>query len=404
MKKIFFFTILMTLLSNAEIIDSSYQLKSKSITKKECKSGTKSTLCFNKELTYPSINILNKEVKDGLNIYINKTLLEYKKTDIDNYFEGIDLDKDELIGGGEYETINSLELFDYNQPVISISQNYYEYAGGAHGNGGREFINYDIKEKKEIELSDIVDVNNSKFLNIALMEYKKSENLLPNDSLTEAWWFDNNFTLSENFAITSNALLFHYNAYEIKPYAAGMTEFLLPYNKIKPFLKKSSISHIFKSQKKVKEINKETSSEEGRLTFNIRKEENGFYTIKVDTSIFKDIKKVWFSLSFPNFKNSDKIKVLNSSNTESFKLYKIGSELFSNKTKKTIKSEYPLLESESKSADFKLSFKVKKPKDMPYFCMNYRVTTRSKTFFKSEQSELYDQQGFQVQRVCLDLP
>ncbi|MCB1147785.1 MAG: DUF3298 domain-containing protein, partial [Leptospiraceae bacterium] len=40
-----------------------------------------------------------------------------------------------------------------------------------------------------------------------------------------------------NFAITEFGLLLFFNQYEIAAYAAGWTSFLVPYSKLKPYLK-----------------------------------------------------------------------------------------------------------------------------------------------------------------------
>jgi len=400
MKKITFLTILASILTNAQTVEPFYKLKPNTISNKECKSGKKATICLDKKFIYPTTEVLKKEIRDVLNIYIDKQLLAYKKENIQKYLDGVNLDEDDLMGGN-YETINNIELFDYNKPIVSISNYSYQYTGGAHGNGGVDFINYSIKDKKEIKLNDILDVKNPKFLDIAQKEYKKSEKLLTNESLIDAGWFKDKFELSQNFAITSKGILFNYNAYEIKPYASGMTDFLLDYNKIKPFIKKKQILNI-KKEKEPKIITKVNSTKNGSLMFTITKHNNGYYKIDIETSIYKDAKNIWFSLSFPNFKNTKTIKELNSSNTKSFKLYKIGSNLFSNKTKKTIKGIYPLLEAESNNTDFKLSFEVKKPKEMPYFCINYRVTMKNNTLFNTSDIDIYDQQGFEVQRICLE--
>jgi hypothetical protein len=401
MKKIIFFTMVTTLLSNAQILDAFYQLKPKNMENKECKSGKKATLCLSKSLIYPTTNVLKDELKRSLTHYIEKAKLSYKKATLNKYLDDVDLDTEDMIAG-EYETQESLDLFDYNSPIMTISDSFYRYEGGAHGNGGVSFINYDIKSKKELALKDVVDESNTKFLAIAQREYRKSEKLLPNQSLQDSGWFDNKFELSDNFAITSKGLLFHYNAYDIKPYAAGMTEFLLPYSKIEPFIKSSVVKKI-KREVEDKKITIDKSSNKGRATFNIQKLKDGSYKVDIDTSIYLNAKKVWFSLSFPDFKNSNEIKLLKSSNTNSFKLYKIGSKLFSKKTKKAVKSKYPLLEAESKKSDFQLSFNVKKPKEMSYFCIDYRVTTKTKSLLDNENyNELHDQQGFSVNRICLD--
>jgi len=41
---------------------------------------------------------------------------------------------------------------------------------------------------------------------------------------------------TENFCLTNNGISFHYNIYEIAPYAMGATTITLPYKQLKPWL------------------------------------------------------------------------------------------------------------------------------------------------------------------------
>ncbi len=59
------------------------------------------------------------------------------------------------------------------------------------------------------------------------------------------FWFDNGqFSLTDNFAILPQGILFHYNSYEIASYAMGETTILLPYESIKKFVK-PEIAHFW---------------------------------------------------------------------------------------------------------------------------------------------------------------
>ena len=49
------------------------------------------------------------------------------------------------------------------------------------------------------------------------------------------------FALNDNFLVTPVGIRFLYNEYEIKSYAEGQTELLIPYNKIKSLLRPQSV-------------------------------------------------------------------------------------------------------------------------------------------------------------------
>ncbi|MEB0249576.1 RsiV family protein, partial [Mucilaginibacter sp. 5B2] len=57
------------------------------------------------------------------------------------------------------------------------------------------------------------------------------------------YFFDKNiFKLNENYSITPIALRFMYNQYEIKPYASGQTELLIPYSEISKLMRPQSVA------------------------------------------------------------------------------------------------------------------------------------------------------------------
>lgn len=382
-----------------DILDPSYKLNPQVQKMSECKSGSKATLCLHKKLTFPTTDILSTELKAPISKYIKKAIKDYKEESLSTYLSDINLDSDEILNGN-YDSTQLLAVFDYNNPTITLMNEYYSYLGGAHGLEGRKFFNYDIGERRELKLDELVDFNNTQFTKIAELAYRKSDTLLANDSLADACWIVDDFYVSQNFAVTNSGFLFHYNPYEIKAYACGMTEFLLPYYKIKPFLKRTFLKNIADSQKPTDRIKKEIDIEKGSLKFDIKRVKNRKFTVSVDTSIYNN-KKVWVSLSFPNLQSAKYISKLHSSDVKDLKLYKIGSKIYSKKRKQVIRSKYPLVEAATKSDQITFTFTLLIPKNIPYVCMNYRVTTRTKNLLKSDDyHDFVDQQGFSVNRIC----
>jgi hypothetical protein len=69
---------------------------------------------------------------------------------------------------------------------------------------------------------------------IAEQAFRESRNIAPDVSLEgEGFWFQNNtFAINNNFGILEDGLAFHFNAYEVAPYAMGASEFTIPYEDI----------------------------------------------------------------------------------------------------------------------------------------------------------------------------
>ncbi|RYZ99623.1 MAG: DUF3298 domain-containing protein [Sphingobacteriaceae bacterium] len=133
--------------------------------------------------------------------------------------------------------------------LVTLETGGYTFQGGAHGSSYTGYINWDTKANKNLDLKDIVvDGSYNKLTKIAEGIFRKDEKLTDASSLANDYFFkDNKFALNENFSVTPLGLKFLYNQYEIKPYAAGQTELLVPYAQIKQLMRPNTVvSHYVK--------------------------------------------------------------------------------------------------------------------------------------------------------------
>lgn len=116
------------------------------------------------------------------------------------------------------------------------------FEGGAHPNSMLTYWNYNPKTKKEITIDSLIKPGTKAQLNaIAEKIFRKNEKLSPTASLKDNYFFDKDkFSLNDNFTITKEGLKFIYNAYEIKAYAYGRTELLIPFSELKAIAKPNS--------------------------------------------------------------------------------------------------------------------------------------------------------------------
>jgi hypothetical protein len=122
--------------------------------------------------------------------------------------------------------------------TISFANSWYEYSGGAHPNTNLSYSNYDVLNKQLIELDDLILPGTmAKLTSVGNAIFRKQEGLTPTQSLENYFFENNKFSLNANFLITENGLLFFYNTYEIRSYAEGPMELLLPYTSLKGILK-----------------------------------------------------------------------------------------------------------------------------------------------------------------------
>lgn len=131
---------------------------------------------------------------------------------------------------------------------LSVLYTYMEYKGGAHPNTLFTYINYNPKTYQTITLDSLITPEGMpKLRAVAEQIFRKNEKLSPQASLSKGYFFaEGVFSLAETFTVSREGLKFLYNPYEIKPYAAGLTELIVPFSAIKDILKPSSILVNFK--------------------------------------------------------------------------------------------------------------------------------------------------------------
>jgi len=202
--------------------------------------------CTVATVTYPEFKnakILNDSVKNTLfNLFWNDTTPE-ADTDIKKYAsQFINVDKKSknspYVKGRIFTLQSSAKVVRQDSSLTTLEIGGYMFQGGAHGATITGLFNWNTKANKVITLNDIfVKDYEAKLNEIADTIFRKQEHLSDTSSLAHDYFFKNNqFALNNNFLITPVGLRFLYNQYEIKPYAAGQTNLLIPYTKIKSLL------------------------------------------------------------------------------------------------------------------------------------------------------------------------
>lgn len=131
-----------------------------------------------------------------------------------------------------------------SQPdYLCLEHSNVSYAGGAHPNSAMVYWNLDPKSLKEITLESLIKEGGLPELTaIAEKIFRKNEKLSPTASLKASYFFEKDtFSLNRNFTITKEGLKFLYNPYEIKAYAYGSTELLIPFSELKTVAKPNTL-------------------------------------------------------------------------------------------------------------------------------------------------------------------
>jgi hypothetical protein len=119
----------------------------------------------------------------------------------------------------------------YNENgLLSIAQCGYAYYGGAHGMEYALTHTFDLSTGKELSLLDLLKDKGkaTAYFNTVIRDrFKRMEGSLPFDSIRE----------DQPYYLSSNGLVILFGVGEYTGYAAGIQQFLFPYEDLKPYLK-----------------------------------------------------------------------------------------------------------------------------------------------------------------------
>ena len=139
-------------------------------------------------------------------------------------------------GGSDLSVSYTVALAQDDLVSVKFDVSNYE-AGAAHPNPYSHVLNYDLKNGKQLKLSDLFK-SGAKFLqtiaSYCIADLKKQQKDLPVDQIEEgAAAKSDNYT---NWTITRRGLGITFDAYQVAPYAAGPQFVLVPYSTLKDLI------------------------------------------------------------------------------------------------------------------------------------------------------------------------
>ncbi|MCC5943287.1 MAG: DUF3298 domain-containing protein [Bernardetiaceae bacterium] len=117
--------------------------------------------------------------------------------------------------------------------LVSYTANGYNYRGGAHGIPYFSALNLDLTTEKPLTLADVS--SNPQNLHKHIIASLRENYSIPNSESLEEFGLSSeaNIPVPEVFTFDKAGVTFHYGAYEIGPYAIGMPQAFVPWDKIK---------------------------------------------------------------------------------------------------------------------------------------------------------------------------
>lgn len=187
----------------------------------------------------------NEEASQKINAYYQESekkqeekIKEYIEYATDN-FTLLNTDQVKYWNGYGLGDIYSSKRVD--QTVISIVDDTYEYAGGAHPNTTRSAQNFDTMTGNLLMLKDVLtdeEKGRQFIIDYLLKKMKESEDKVgffedyessAKDILTDQTWY-----------FSDEGLVVISNVYIVSPYAAGIQEYVIPYSEF-PYLKEKYV-------------------------------------------------------------------------------------------------------------------------------------------------------------------
>ncbi|MBP3915628.1 MULTISPECIES: DUF3298 and DUF4163 domain-containing protein [unclassified Clostridium] len=126
-----------------------------------------------------------------------------------------------------------------NSDIISFYIDYYQFSGGAHGITNRIAYNIEKSSGNEMQLKDIFK-DNYNYKDIINKEISRQISKDPDRYFTGKDGF-NGIGDNQNFYIKNNKVVIYFGLYEIAPYAAGISEFIISNNLFEGNLKYGKI-------------------------------------------------------------------------------------------------------------------------------------------------------------------
>lgn len=168
----------------------------------------------------------NQKIQEEINRKLTDKTLSMKKDALKEAGEWAEEVKQ---AGGvyhPYEIAVDYEVRFNDNGILSITVEYYQYSGGAHGGTVIMPYNFDIQTGKELSLADLFPAGFD-YQSIINREVSKEISTHPQDFFEGDEGF-NGIGDQRPYYITAGNLVVHFSQYEIAPYSTGIPEFIIP--------------------------------------------------------------------------------------------------------------------------------------------------------------------------------
>ncbi|MCQ2973860.1 MAG: DUF3298 and DUF4163 domain-containing protein [Bacteroidales bacterium] len=146
-----------------------------------------------------------------------------------------------------YNEVNTQEIIYNNKGIVSIINNCYSYAGGAHGMYASVPAIFDVENNKLLSKEDVFKPNCDKNIIDFIIKYFISIGIADdkNDDESEGIFKDQIY-IEDNFCVNNKYFIFYYQPYDIGSYTDGVYKAKIKISDLLPYiLDNSPLRRIF---------------------------------------------------------------------------------------------------------------------------------------------------------------
>ncbi len=140
-----------------------------------------------------------------------------------------------------YHYNNKYSVAYVDQRFLSVKTDIYVYDGASHPFKNQTYKSYDLITGDSLKLDSLFLRGGKYFLDsVGEICFRKQTGIGPTADLATAgyFWNDSMFHVNNNFYFTISGICFVYNTYEIASYNVGVTKFIIPYEMLKPIIRR----------------------------------------------------------------------------------------------------------------------------------------------------------------------
>jgi hypothetical protein len=178
-------------------------------------------------------------------LILNNLNSDLNPNSYEGLFEGLSTEINQLLAEGTsflvpWRIEQSVHVDLNHNGLFGYHSFHGSFTGGAHGNTFSDAGLYRLRDGARLSIDSLLSPGSkAELLLIAEGAFRQNYGLGETASFEEQgfWFEDDVFRLAETFTYDTTGLHFHYNTYEIAPYAKGSFYIDLPYDYILPLLK-----------------------------------------------------------------------------------------------------------------------------------------------------------------------